>query len=294
MESEETWRNLTLDLAWAAGLFDGEGCTSARPYKNRPGSIRIQASVSQTSHSADLIPSVLHRFQHAVGGLGAIAAPYFDPRSGTFAYQWRACSFEEAQAVIALLWSNLGRIKRAQAGNAFRDFRAQYGTIRPVYRIPSRSRRFSLSWPGPPASKEEQAFAWAAGLFDGEGSTELYTRRTSDRTWFALRSRVSQCDAQGIPEVLERFRAVVRCGRIDGPTSGEGYENAYKWDAGADDTLRVLPKIWPWLGTVKRVQAIEAVKSVDALPILRRHPWRDEALRFAQVHTEISRDPLTT
>ena len=293
MESEETWRSLTLELAWAAGLFDGEGCTSARFYKRRPGAVRIQASVSQSSHSADLVPSVLRRFQHAVGGMGSIGAPYFDARSGTFAHQWRACSFEEAQAVIAVLWMNLGAIKRVQAADALRRFREQYTTIRPLYRTPTRSRRFSLLGLGPAASAEEQAFAWAAGLFDGEGSTELYTRRTPERTWFALRSRVSQCDAQGVPAVLQRFQAVVQCGRIDGPTSGDGYENAYKWDAGADDTLRVLPKIWPWLGTVKRVQAIEAIKSVDALPVLRRHPWRDEALRFAQLHTENSGTPFT-
>jgi hypothetical protein len=37
---------------------------------------------------------------------------------------------------------------------------------------------------------------------------------------------------------------------------------------------------------VKRVQAIDAIKSVDALPVLRRQPWRDEALRFAQLHTD--------
>jgi hypothetical protein len=269
-------------------LFDGEGCTSARLYKSRPNSVRITASVSQSSHSAELVPSVLYRFRRAVGGMGSIGLPYFDKRSGTFSHQWRACSFEETQAVIALLWSNLGAVKRAQAADALDRFRLQYGSIRPRYRTPTRPRRFSLSAPGPQASAKEQAFAWAAGLFDGEGSTELYCRRTPGRTWFALRSRVSQCDAKGIPAVLDRFRTIVGCGRIDGPTSGEGYENAYKWDAGADDTLQVLAKLWPWLGIVKRVQAIEAIKSVDTLPVLRRHPWRDEARRFSQLHTETS------
>jgi len=288
MASEGNWRDLTLQLAWAAGLFDGEGCTSARPYKRRPNSIRIHASVAQSSRSADLVPSVLIRFQHAVGGMGSIGAPYLDERGGTFAYQWRVGSFEETQAVIALLWANLGTVKRAQAVEALVRFRKQYETIRPLYRTPTRARRLTLSVLGPAASAKDQGLAWAAGLFDGEGSTELYTRRIPERTWFALRSRVSQCDAQGIPEVLRRFRAAVGCGRIDGPTSGEGYENAYKWDAGADDTLRVLAMIWPWLGIVKRVQAIDAVKSVDTLPVLRRHPWRDEALRFAQLYTETS------
>jgi hypothetical protein len=234
------------------------------------------------------VPSVLYSFHAAVGRMGSIGAPYLDERSGTFAHQWRASSFEETQAIIGLLWPNLGRVKRGQAAEALVRFRAQYGTIRPLYRTPKKARRFSLSGLGSAASAQAQAFAWAAGLFDGEGSTELYTRRTPARTWFALRSRVSQCDAQGVPEVLRRFRAVVACGRIDGPTSGEGYENAYKWDAGADDTLRVLAMIWPWLGSVKRVQALEAIKSVDLLPVFRRHPWRDEALRFAQLHTETS------
>jgi len=190
VESEETWRKLSLDLAWAAGLFDGEGCTSARPYKNRPGSVRIQASVSQSSHSAELVPSVLQRFQRAVGGMGSIGAPFLDKRSGTFTHQWRACDFEETQAVIALLWSNLSPIKRAQGADALDRFRVQYDAIRPRYRTPVRPRRFSLLAPGPAASREEQAFAWAAGLFDGEGSTELYKRRTPGHTC-SLCDRVS-------------------------------------------------------------------------------------------------------
>ena len=164
MESEGTWHNHTLQLAWAAGLFDGEGCSSARPQKRNANALRIQASVSQSSHSAEVAPSVLVRFQQTVGGMGSIGAPYFDERSGTFAYQWRAGSYEEAQAVIALLWANLGAIKRAQAADALGRFRAQYETIRPVYRTPTRARRLSLSLPGPAASAKEQHLAWAAGL----------------------------------------------------------------------------------------------------------------------------------
>lgn len=288
MKSEETWRNLTLELAWASGFFDGEGCTGSRADIRRGLAARIYTSVGQQSRSREVIPSVLSRFQAAVGGMGYIRAPYFDERSGTFSHQWRADSFEEAQAVVALLWSNLGEIKRAQAANALERFRTQYAAIRSQHRTPSRARRFGLSAAGPPASAEEQSIAWAAGLFDGEGSTELRARRTPNRTWFGLRSRVSQCDANEVPAVLRRFRAIAKCGRIDGPSSGDGYDGAYKWEAGADETLRVLPLIWPWLGTVKRVQAIEAIKSVDALPVLRRHPWRDGARRFAETYTESS------
>ena len=288
MESGATWRDVTLHLSWAAGFFDGEGCTGTYSSVHRPQSLRIYASVGQQSRTAEIVPSVLTRFHSAVCGLGYIRAPYLDPRSGTFAHQWRADSFVEAQAVIALLWSNLGTVKRAQATMGFERFHAHYAGVRLRHREPRRPRRFPIPAPGPAASADEQARAWAAGLFDGDGSTELHTRRTPQRTWFSLRSRVSQCDAGGVPAVLQRFRTIVGCGRIDGPTSGEGYENAYKWDAGADETLRVLPLIWPWLGTVKRVQAIDVIKSVDALPMLRRHPWRDEARRFTAQYTETS------
>lgn len=281
-----TWRDLTLELAWASGFFDGEGSTGSLADERRRAAARVYASVGQQSRSRELVPSVLTRFQRAVGGMGYIRPPYLDERSGTFSHQWRADSFEEAQAVIALLWSNLGEIKRAQAAGALELFRMQYGAIRPRYRRPPRPRRFALSTLGPASSLEDQSFAWAAGLFDGEGSTELHTRRTPDRAWFGLRSRVSQSDANGVPAVLRRFQLIVKCGRIDGPTSGEGYEDAYKWEAGADETLRMLPLIWPWLGIVKRVQAIEVIKTVDALPVLRRHPWRDDARRFSETYTE--------
>jgi hypothetical protein len=217
--------------------------------------------------------------------MGYVRAPYFDPRSGTYAHQWRADSFEEAQAVVAILWPNLGGVKRAQAAAAFRRFHTQWAAVRARYRVPQRSRRFDLPGPGPAASREERARAWAAGLFEGEGSTELHARHSADRTFFDLRSRVSQCGDLTVPAVLTRFQRVVGCGWIEGPTSGEGYENAYKWAAGAADTLNVLRLIWPWLGTVKRVQAIDAIASLDALPVLRRHPWRNEAQRFAEEHS---------
>jgi len=282
---EQTWRDVTLDFAWAAGFFDGEGCTGTGSTKGRPNAVRIFASVGQQSRSPSIVPSVLSRFQRAVRGMGYIRAPYLDPRSGTYAHQWRADSFEEAQAVVAVLWANLGDVKRAQAAAAFRRFHGQWAAIQARNRVPQRARRFDLPGPGPAASRTEQARAWAAGLFDGEGSTELHARRSAGRTLFDLRARVSQCGDPTVPAVLTRFQRIVGCGWIEGPTSGEGYENAYKWAAGAADTLNVLRLIWPWLGTVKRVQAIDVIASVDALPVLRRHPWRNEAQRFVEEHS---------
>jgi hypothetical protein len=87
-----------------------------------------------------------------------------------------------------------------------------------------------------------------------------------------------------VPAVLERFKRAVGCGWIEGPTSGEGYAHAYKWCAGADETLTVLAALWPWLGIVKRLQAIDVLNRVNDLPVSRQYAWRGAARIFAAEH----------
>ena len=98
------------DLAWAAGFFDGEGCTYLGRL-NRSGTRFAAASISQTE------PSTLQRFRTALG-LGTVAGPY-GPHPGDKCrspmWSWRVNSFEETQASIAMLWCWLSTPKRAQA-----------------------------------------------------------------------------------------------------------------------------------------------------------------------------------
>lgn len=101
------------ELAWAAGFFDGEGCTTARYVKSdriRPGDLRI--AVVQT----DL--EVLRRFHRAVLGCGSIRTRRV--ARGKPMWVWCAQSFEEAQAVVALLWLFLSEPKRRQILSVFR------------------------------------------------------------------------------------------------------------------------------------------------------------------------------
>lgn len=92
--------------------------------------------------------------------------------------------------------------------------------------------------------------AWAAGFFDGEGNTH----RSKDRAYF--RVSVPQND----PEVLEKFmEAVGGIGKIYGPYTTK--KNPYwVYDASNLKAIVVLSKIWPWLGRLKRDQAIEALE----------------------------------
>lgn len=98
--------------------------------------------------------------------------------------------------------------------------------------------------------------AWAAGLFDGEGSSYLLKHRTHPG-YQVGELAVTQSSSVGSPDVLRRFALVVRAGHIAGPfTQRNATMHVYRWKAGAiKDVERVIAELWPWLGDVKRAQA---------------------------------------
>ena len=101
------------ELAWAAGFFDGEGCTGL--YVSSKGGCNFpKITISQVNRVH------LERFQRAVGGIGKIYGPY--TRKGhpnkRPSYQFQTSKFETCQAIIAMLWPWLGVEKREQARKA--------------------------------------------------------------------------------------------------------------------------------------------------------------------------------
>ena len=98
------WTPDTHELAWAAGLFDGEGWVGA-PHQD--GRLHLHAAVSQSDRG------VLDRFRNAVGGLGHVHGPY--ARVGVKDHwDYQVYSFEGVQAVLAMLWKFLSPVKREQ------------------------------------------------------------------------------------------------------------------------------------------------------------------------------------
>jgi hypothetical protein len=97
----------TNELAWASGLFDGEGCISIG--RNR-GSLMAYPNMTMAMQDQDAVL----RF-HAAVGVGTVGVR---PPHGTnqrALYTWRADSFENTQAVIALLWYGLNARRKARA-----------------------------------------------------------------------------------------------------------------------------------------------------------------------------------
>lgn len=106
-----------------------------------------------------------------------------------------------------------------------------------------------------------EELAWAAGFFDGEGTT-IAKRDSRRRDCLQLQFSVPQCGRDGVPVVLVRFqRALLGMGVIDRP-----YGNAmYRWRArGFVDGQAGIALLWPYLGSVKRAQAASALQAVAA------------------------------
>ncbi len=73
-----------------------------------------QASAAGEAHSS------IRRLHLALGGLGRVTGPRVlrNDWSRLPQYRWEATSFADVQAVIALLWPDLGPTKRAAARDA--------------------------------------------------------------------------------------------------------------------------------------------------------------------------------
>jgi len=93
-------------LAWAAGLFDGEGHARCQRYKNgRQYQLSLVVGQRHTE--------VLDRFQEAV----EIGKIYSSPSKPV--HRYCVYTFEKVQYVVVQLWPWLGSVKRDQITQAF-------------------------------------------------------------------------------------------------------------------------------------------------------------------------------
>ncbi len=191
---------------------------------------------------ADGTPEVLTRFRDAVG-VGRVAGPKIQAGRQDL-YWWVASSRRDVVRTGQLIGPWLSSEKRGQ-------FRAAGGLV----------------FGAMPAD----CFAWAAGLFDAEGSTSLSDHRSHAGYKYVEASITQGCD-HAIPQELVRFHSVVGLGQIYGPY-GEGGTNepVYRWRVQQlDEVRRVVHLLLPWLGGVKRTQAFGAFTLVDGQPQLFR------------------------
>lgn len=96
------------DLAWAAGFYDGEGCSTINKQKGRT---YIRVSISQKD------TSTLIKFQRIVQ-LGTIYPGYIS--------KLQIYTYETVQQLTCLLWPWLGTVKKQQFSTNLKTFLIEY------------------------------------------------------------------------------------------------------------------------------------------------------------------------
>lgn len=105
-----------IDTAWAAGLFEGEGCIFGYPAGHPQGrGVRLHL------RSTDL--DVLERFRKVVGVGYIHKAKKYKPHHKD-CWVWATGSFEEGQHVIAMLWRWLGERRQSKAHDVLTGYRS--------------------------------------------------------------------------------------------------------------------------------------------------------------------------
>lgn len=95
---------------------------------------------------------------------------------------------------------------------------------------------------------------WAAGLFDGEGSTSIL--KTKRDRYAYVRMNVPQ----KFREVLDKFITVIKVGKIYKHNKREMHSlDIYK----QQDVVDALNILWPYLSEIKKKQALNAFTKME-------------------------------
>lgn len=106
----------TRELAWAAGLFEGEGSFILQKSNQQYAHVRgVRAVLCSTDGD------VVLRFSKAIG-LGSIClrGNYPGHLGKKQVFQWSTSSFEHFQVVVAYLWFGLNKRRRKKARELLR------------------------------------------------------------------------------------------------------------------------------------------------------------------------------
>lgn len=109
-----------IDRAWAAGFFDGEGCSSIHRCRHKTKSnkegeyvyLRPRLSLSQVQDGK----AILEKFRDSIGGHGQISLIKQSKQSPNFQdiWMWRVNGFAPIQMTMCALWPYLGKTKKEQ------------------------------------------------------------------------------------------------------------------------------------------------------------------------------------
>lgn len=102
---------------------------------------------------------------------------------------------------------------------------------------------------------ELQKIAWAAGLFEGEGTIVISKEKTK-----AKAGNIDLALSSVDKDVIDRFYSYMGCGAVYGPYQyGTNRQPFYRWMAYNSQAILVLKLFIPWFCTRRSKRAKEAI-----------------------------------
>jgi hypothetical protein len=109
------------ELAWAAGFFDGEGCTCLRKEYKKNNLGKRYRTISVQMQIVQVRSEPLRRF-HNVLGLGSFGGPYTPSGKNSKRYfKWSTAGRKSVCQALILMWPWLSLPKREQAQQVWRS-----------------------------------------------------------------------------------------------------------------------------------------------------------------------------
>jgi hypothetical protein len=111
-------------------------------------------------------------------------------------------------------------------------------------------------------SPTDAELAWAAGLFEGEGTFNVTKRSTN----------ISMALVSTDEDVVDRFHAIVGAGRVYRNRTSNGFslKKQYVWNVSAINEFRhVAAILLPWLGNRRRARMLQVLDAYSTAPVKR-------------------------
>lgn len=102
---------------------------------------------------------------------------------------------------------------------------------------------------------ESTNIAWAAGLFEGEGSVYPVNQKRYGKEYHYVRMCLKMTDE----DVVDRFHAIVKVGSVTFvPREKPHYKDAWLWQLNnREQCSDLIDKLWPYLGNRRRNRVME-------------------------------------
>lgn len=103
--------------------------------------------------------------------------------------------------------------------------------------------------------------AYAAGLFEGEGSLHVQHRSDNSRSPIAV-MKISMTDE----DVVRKFHEIVGVGSVGGPWAdkrSESYKPIWRWTTYGSKAKALCGQLWPWLGQRRRERITQVFGELD-------------------------------